>query len=466
MSKSARCLITLLVLSSLFLLTGCTSTPLIKAAVDGDLNGVMKLVAQGDPVNVQDCHTGFDYVCCTPITCAANKNHVDIVKYLHEHGADINTVDASGHFPGSTRFTPLHYAAYRGNIELAYYLLSKGASISSTTSNGLTPLKLAELRGHANVKEVLAAELKKQYVHKDDNSSGSRQSDKATLKPSGQIDAEKTRTTSDIDNNIPAGKPAGKFDIAVVIGNHSYSSSGTPNVDYALNDARTVREYLTKTLGYDPANIIYLENATLTKLYEVFGTKDDHRGKLFKWVKPGQSRVFIYYAGHGAPDQESGEAYFVPVDANPQYIRTGGYKLSTFYENLSKIPAAKKTVVIDACFSGSSPNGQLLKGVSGLVARMKSEPKAASAADILFTSAGMDQVASWYPEKGHSLFTYFFLKGLQGGADTNKDGRITAAEMKTYLNDQVPYMARRLTGNEQQPQFTGSESDEISGYPR
>lgn len=275
-----------------------------------------------------------------------------------------------------------------------------------------------------------------------------------------------TKTISDIATNIPTGKPAGKYDVAVVIGNQSYSASGTPNVDFAVNDARIVREYLTKALGYDPANIIYLENATLTKLYEVFGTKDDHRGKLFKWVKPGQSRVFIYYVGHGAPDQESGEAYFVPVDANPQYIRTGGYKLSTFYENLSKIPAAKKTVVIDACFSGSSPNGQLFKGVSGLVARMKSEPKAAIATDMLFTSAGMDQVASWYPEKGHSLFTYFFLKGLQGEADTNKDGKITMAEMKAYLSDQVPYMARRLTGNEQQPQFIGNEKDEVSTYTR
>jgi hypothetical protein len=97
---------------------------------------------------------------------------------------------------------------------------------------------------------------------------------------------------------------------------------------------------------------------------------------------------------------------------------------------------------------------------------MKTEPKASSAADMLFTSAGMDQVASWYPEKGHSLFTYFFLKGLQGEADTNKDGKITMAEMKAYLSDQVPYMARRLTGNEQQPQFIGNDTDEVSTYTK
>lgn len=260
---------------------------------------------------------------------------------------------------------------------------------------------------------------------------------------------------------IPHGKKAGRYDIAVIIGNGNYSSTGTPNVDFAMQDAQAMKAYLISAFGYDPANIIYSENATLTKLNEIFGTESNYQGKLFKWVKPGKSRVFIYYVGHGAPDQQTGEGYFVPVDANPQYISTSGYKLSTFYENLARIPAASKVVVLDACFSGSSAGGQLQKGVSGLTARLKSEPKATIAADLLLTSANMDQVASWYPEKRHSLFTYFFLKGIQGEADSNKDGKITMGEMKTWLNDQVPYMARRLTGNEQQPMMLGKDEDEL-----
>jgi hypothetical protein len=34
--------------------------------------------------------------------------------------------------------------------------------------------------------------------------------------------------------------------------------------------------------------------------------------------------------------------------------------------------------------------------------------------------------------------------------------------MKAWLNDQVPYMARRLTGNEQQPVMIGKDDDEIT----
>jgi hypothetical protein len=448
-----------LLLGLLLIGSGCatTSVPLIQASLDGDMRQVKKLIAEGVPVNVQNCHVGFDYVCCAPITCASNRKHLHVVKYLVDHGADVNTIDDSGHFPGSTGWTALHYAAYRGSHELTHYLLNKGADSSITNSSGYTAYNLANTD---EVKTLLASDFRKQYAADDP-----KPAQPSITAPSPAV-SRTPATLSDITTAIPSGKPAGRYDVAVVIGNSSYSATGTPNVDYALLDAQTMRQYLIKAFGYDPANIIYLENATLTKLNEIFGTESDYRGKLYKWVKPGQSKLFVYYVGHGAPDQQSGEGYFVPVDANPQYINTSGYKLSTFYENLSRIPAIKKTVVIDACFSGSSSNGQLLKGVSGLTARLKAEPKASAAADLLLTSAGMDQVASWYPEKGHSLFTYFFLKGIQGGADTNKDGNITMGEMKAWLNDQVPYMARRLTGNEQQPVMMGRDGETLTTLTR
>ncbi len=262
---------------------------------------------------------------------------------------------------------------------------------------------------------------------------------------------------ADVDVNIPSGAAAGRYDIAVVIGNQNYSLSGASDVDYAIRDAKTIKEYLTRTMGFDPANIIYIENATLTKFHEVFGTERDFHGKLFKWLKPGESNVFVYYAGHGAPDLESGEAYFVPIDANPQLIRTGGYSLQTFYDNLAKLQAKKVTVIIDACFSGNTARGSLFKGTSALVRHEKQAVKPMNA--IVITSSSANQVSSWYPEKQHSLFTYFFLKGLRGEADTNKDNLITVGEMRGYLSEHVPYMARRLTGNEQTPQISANDDD-------
>lgn len=345
------------------------------------------------------------------------------------------------------------YPKFDGYQSFSFALDAMRLTLAEKTANDITGLEniLLLAKSHPLKTEPLPTPIMAKSTSTSDQTASAQQVTTITV---GSV-------KDDLLTAAPHGKPAGKYDVAVVIGNSNYSSTGTPNVDFALQDAQIMKEYLIKTFGYEPANIIYIENATLTKFNEIFGTSGDHQGKLFSWIKPGQSKIFIYYVGHGAPDQQTGEGYFVPVDANPQYIRANGYKLSTFYENIAKLPAIKKTVVIDACFSGSSANGQLLKGISGLTARLKSEPKASVAADLLLTSAGMDQVASWYPEKGHSLFTYFFLKGIQGAADSNKDGKITMGEMKVWLNEQVPYMARRITGNQQQPVIMGKDENEL-----
>lgn len=265
----------------------------------------------------------------------------------------------------------------------------------------------------------------------------------------------------DVNINIPEGQQAGKFDIGVIIGNRNYATSGSPNVDFANRDAQFMREYLIRTMGYDPANILYAEDATLSKFNEFFGGERDHRGRLFRFVKEKESSVFVYYVGHGAPDLETKEAYFVPVDANPRDLKSNGYRLQTFYDNLAKIPAKRMTVVLDACFSGNSEKGLLFKDISPALVKVKKEFQGPADA-VLFTSGAMDQVSTWYREKRHSLFTYYFLKGLQGEADADRDRRITVGEMDNYLKEHVPYMARRLTGTEQQPVVTGNLVDVIA----
>jgi hypothetical protein len=269
----------------------------------------------------------------------------------------------------------------------------------------------------------------------------------------------------DVDLNIPLGQKAGKFDVAVIIGNRNYAASGSPNVEFANRDAQVMREYLIRTMGYDPENILYAEDATLSKFNEFFGGERDHRGKLFRFVKEKTSSVFVYYVGHGAPDLETSEAYFVPVDANPRDLKSNGYRLQTFYDNLAKIPAKKMTVVLDACFSGNSEKGLLFKDISPALVKVKKEFQGPANA-VLITSAAVDQVSTWYREKRHSLFTYYFLKGLQGEADINKDLKITVGEIDNYLKEQVPYMARRLTGTEQQPVVTGNPTDVIAVLKR
>jgi hypothetical protein len=275
----------------------------------------------------------------------------------------------------------------------------------------------------------------------------------------------------DVETGIPAALEPNPDAVAVVIGNAHYSKHhrDVPDVTFATRDARVVREYLTRTYGLDEGNILYYEDAGGAVFRKVFGTETVTEGRLAQLVKPGRSDVFVYYSGHGAPDLQTRQGYFVPVDAEPGDVRLNGYPLGLFYENLGALGARSITVVIDACFSGGSDGGLLVQEASPIAIRIEG-PAVELPNGVVLTSSAGDQISSWYPEKRHGLFTYFFLKGVQGAADADADGLITAGEMDSYLSDGaegVPYWARRLhEGRRQDPVVVGDAERLVRGAVR
>ena len=251
----------------------------------------------------------------------------------------------------------------------------------------------------------------------------------------------------DIEQDIPERGKKNKYAVAIVIGNKNYSNPDVPEVTFAHRDAAVMEQYLSKMLGY--REVIVETDATQGKFFALFGTEKKD-GKLQDYIKKGKSDVFIYYSGHGAPDPESKDGYFVPVDCDPARVDVNGYSLDLFYNKINNLGAKSVTVVIDACFSGSSDQGMLLKNISPVFIEVDETGQLADEVTV-FTSSSGEQVSSWYPEKKHSLYTYYFLKGLKGSADVDEDGSITAEEMQFYVNEEVGFMARKLNSREQTP---------------
>ncbi|MBT7580212.1 MAG: hypothetical protein HN633_15720 [Candidatus Marinimicrobia bacterium] len=266
----------------------------------------------------------------------------------------------------------------------------------------------------------------------------------------------------DIESNIPSTRKTNKYAIAVIIGNRNYLNPDVPTVDFAIRDATLMKEYLMTAFGYQEGNIIYLEDATQGTFNATFGT-ESRSGKLHNYIKKNKSDVFVYYSGHGAPDPETKDGYFVPVDCDPSLVALNGYSLDLFYSQIRKLKARSVTVVIDACFSGSSDNGMLLKNISPVFIEVNQKALTGNNS-IIFTSASGEQVSSWYPDKKHSLFTYYYLKGIQGEANTNGDILLTVGELHNYLEENVSYMARRLNNREQTPQITGDQTKVLYRY--
>jgi hypothetical protein len=268
--------------------------------------------------------------------------------------------------------------------------------------------------------------------------------------------------TVDIAKDIPVTQTPNPNAYAVVIGNRDYLK--VKNVDFAINDATLVKEYLIKTFGYRDENIFFIKNATKADFELYFGTKGNYKGKLFNAIRPdGTSEVLVFYSGHGSPDVNDQKGYFVPVDADPQYVGVSGYSVDQLYENLAQIPAKSVTVVLDACFSGSG----LLENISPVRIKFTNALMAIRNGVVLSSSTG-DQVSSWYPEKRHGLFTYFFLKAMHNrNADFNKDGLLTFEEIFIFVSDPnegVPRYARKLHNVEQNPTIMGDKSRVLVKY--
>ncbi|MBI4676353.1 MAG: caspase family protein, partial [Elusimicrobia bacterium] len=148
--------------------------------------------------------------------------------------------------------------------------------------------------------------------------------------------------------------------VGVIAGIEAYRD--LPPVEYAGRDAEAMYAYLTRAMGFDSRNVVLIkdERAALADLATYLGP----------WLEDrvtAESRVFVYFAGHGAPDPKSGEGYLIPHDGNPSYVETKAFAVKTLYANLAKLPSRDVIVVLDACFSGSGGRSVLAAGARPLV---------------------------------------------------------------------------------------------------
>jgi hypothetical protein len=263
------------------------------------------------------------------------------------------------------------------------------------------------------------------------------------------------RLLADVDKDLPKAKATNPYAVAVIIGNSNYQQ--TKPVQFAINDAASIKNYLIETMGYQEGNILYYTDASLSTFKTVF----DKNGKLAKTIRPGFSDVFVFYSGHGAPSVNTKKGYFVPIDTDPQYVEQSGYPIDELYANLDGMQAKSITVVLDACFSGAD----LLQNISPIVVKTDNTQLKNGA---VLTSSSDDQVSSWYNENYHGMMTYFFLKAIhKQNADTNKDKRLTAGEIYDYISDKafgIPYQAGRLHNVTQIPQLFGDREKVIVEY--
>lgn len=232
------------------------------------------------------------------------------------------------------------------------------------------------------------------------------------------------RKASDVDINIPQSNLKNTNTFVLIFGIENYLESDISKVDFALNDGAKFKEYCMRTLGIPEQNIHYRSDATRNQI----------RSEI-KWARNiseayGQdANLVVYYSGHGMPDERSKKAYLLPSDGianDPE----SGYALATLYEELGQLNFKSSLVLLDACFSGTKRNGDMLTASKGVAIKPANEELFGNVA-VLSATQGDDTA---YPdeENGHGLFTYYLLKKIQ-----ETKGNVTIAELSDYISTNV-----------------------------
>lgn len=108
-----------------------TGTLLARAAFRGDRESIATLIGRGAVLN--DLPKGS-----AAMVVAAHDGDAELIAFLLDHGADIETTSRLGREPA--QLTSLMFAADSGGVSAVNLLLAKGANVNARDSGGLTPL--------------------------------------------------------------------------------------------------------------------------------------------------------------------------------------------------------------------------------------------------------------------------------------------------------------------------------------
>jgi uncharacterized caspase-like protein len=169
--------------------------------------------------------------------------------------------------------------------------------------------------------------------------------------------------------------------------------------------------------------------------------------------------VLFAFSGHGCQAKsgnESGAAerqYLIASDTSGRRDRLEKSALSIeeLHKSLQKSKARQKLLILDACHSGGSIEGE--KDAEGDSLNPGLLPRRKGFAHLC--SCAADQ-KSWEDEKlGHGVFTHFLIKGLEGAADRqlegNHDGQVTLSELSDYVGSNVKAHVWQMKKRTQDP---------------
>lgn len=266
-----------------------------------------------------------------------------------------------------------------------------------------------------------------------------------TITVSAYNDAEKIESVKSVYKVSWQGKEEKPELYVLAVGINQYRDKSL-QLNYAVPDAQAVQKKFSvqNTKLYNAVHIECLFDSDVTK-------KNISKKFSELSLRIKTDDVFILYvAGHGTVHKD-GDYYFIPADfryKSEDEISLSGVSKTDLTKNLSLINASKSLVILDTCNSGAFISD---KGQRGMSEKTAIDRLSRATGHATIVAAG-DSQSAMEGYNGHGLFTYVLVEGLNGKADTNKDGFITLTELSNYIDNEVPNLSYEKWGYEQIPQ--------------
>ncbi len=225
--------------------------------------------------------------------------------------------------------------------------------------------------------------------------------------------------------------------VAIIIGIQDYKR--VPRAEFANNDAKEFYEYAVRALGIkqEKINMLLDDEADEVNIVKAF------ENWLPIQVNKDKTDVYVFYSGHGLPAPDGKSLYFLPHGVDKELLSRTAVGQNEIVAALSAAKPKSVTMFIDACYSGQTRGGDVLVANAKPVS-LKSDTNAYPPNFTVITASANDQISSSSPELKHGIFSFYLMKGMEGEADANKDGKITVGEMQDYLSDKVARQAMTL----------------------
>ncbi len=231
--------------------------------------------------------------------------------------------------------------------------------------------------------------------------------------------------------------------IALIVGVAEYEKISS--AEFADRDAEVFYDYARLKLGIPRERVQSLINDKADEVGLLTGVN--------KWLKRsvrrGESDVYIFFAGHGLASDDGDTAYLIPYDGAPDFLERTAISRDEVFREVASVNPRSVTVFLDTCYSGDTRGETRL--IAGRPLSIKLQEQSLPKGFTVLTAAGGDQIAKPLEEAKHGMFSYFLMKGMEGGADSNSDNQITARELHTYVRENVI----QQSGGSQVPELQG-----------